>query len=178
MNGEYVRRTPIKELHEPCLKAVQEKGLGDGIRSDEWFDKVIELYQERFRTFPEFADKTYYFFVDDERVLFLPKAVKKVLKKDGADEALKLSADALEQLDTFDEENIEKALRGVAERMEKGFGKVAQPVRVAVTGTNQSAELFATLIVLGQERAVNRIRRALELRERDAFPMVEEQSDG
>jgi len=65
---------------------------------------------------------------------------------------------------TFDQgpQAMEHAFRSLAESRGLGLGKVAQPVRVAVTGTTVSPPLFETIALLGRERALRRIDAALE----------------
>ena len=89
-----------------------------------------------------------------------PEAVAKVLAKNGVGERLQVAADRLSALEPFDEAGLEEALRGLAEELGVGFGKVAQPIRVAVTGGRTSPPIFGTLAVVGRERAVERLRRA------------------
>ncbi|RKY16383.1 MAG: glutamate--tRNA ligase, partial [Planctomycetota bacterium] len=81
----------------------------------------------------------------------------------------------LEAAEPFRADVLEEALRGLCAELEVGLGKVAQPVRVSVTGTNVSAELFKTLELLGKERTLNRIRRALSFIESGDFPYSEEE---
>jgi len=56
---------------------------------------------------------------------------------------------------------LEQAFRDLATQKGLGLGKVAQPVRVAVTGTTVSPPLFETLVLLGREEALARIDAAL-----------------
>ena len=69
---------------------------------------------------------------------------------------------ALEGLDDWTEKSVESALIAMQESRDVGFGKVAQPIRVAVTGTSVSPGIFETLDLLGRERSLARMRGALD----------------
>ena len=56
---------------------------------------------------------------------------------------------------------LEQAFRDLAAQRGVGLGKVAQPVRVAVTGTTVSPPLFDTLVLLGRDEALARIDAAI-----------------
>ena len=59
---------------------------------------------------------------------------------------------------------LEGLIKGYCEANELSMGKVAQPIRVAVTGTTVSPAIFDTLILLGREKTIARINRCLSLR--------------
>jgi glutamyl-tRNA synthetase len=63
----------------------------------------------------------------------------------------------------WDEASIEEALRSLATQLEVGFGKLAQPIRVAVTGTTVSPPLFGTLVLIGRDRVLDRMATAAAL---------------
>ena len=70
--------------------------------------------------------------------------------------------DRLAALESWDESGIEGAFDAVREQHGGiGMGKLAQPVRVAVTGTSASPGIFETRALLGQQRAVGRIAEAI-----------------
>jgi glutamyl-tRNA synthetase len=60
-------------------------------------------------------------------------------------------------------EAIEAAVKGYCEKSGLGLGKVAQPIRVAVSGTTISPPIFQSLELLGREATLKRVDRALEL---------------
>ncbi|MBU0638782.1 MAG: glutamate--tRNA ligase [Planctomycetes bacterium] len=115
------------------------------------------------RTFRDVEQKTAVLFAPDEDVRYDPASVKKVLLR--GDEAglrvLREIAPELEQLGDWSPAALERVIRAFAEARDLGLGKVAQPLRVAVTGTTVSPAIFDTLAVLGRARTVARIRQAL-----------------
>jgi glutamyl-tRNA synthetase len=57
---------------------------------------------------------------------------------------------------------LDEAVRITAEQLELGMGRIAQPLRVALTGTAVSPSIDKTLWLLGRERSLERIRRAIQ----------------
>jgi len=101
--------------------------------------------------------------VDDDAYAFEPKAVEKWLRK-GEPSGLARLAEAREALaaqDPFEPEAIEATAGALAERLGVGLGKVAQPLRVAVTGSAASPPLGDTLAILGRDAVLRRIDRCL-----------------
>ena len=70
-------------------------------------------------------------------------------------------ADELEKLDVFDEKHLENAFKNVMTQTGLKLGKIAQPVRVALTGTTVSPGIFEIIDVLGKKRVLQRLRQAL-----------------
>jgi len=120
-----------------------------------------------FRTFRDVDAKSRCLFVADDEIVYDPKAVKKVLAKgDGAGYAMLSDLrDRLATLDDWSDESIETLLKAVMEAKSLGMGKVAQPLRVAVSGGTISPSIFETLALLGQPRTLARIDRCLAARE-------------
>ena len=80
---------------------------------------------------------------------------------DGAGERLQAARDALAELERFDAETIEAALRGVVERLAVKPKEVFQPVRVAISGSTVSPGIFESVEALGREETLGRIDAAL-----------------
>jgi len=118
-----------------------------------------------FRTFADIPAKCGVLFIADDAFDYDEKAVKKVLQKnEGA--AFAVLADIKEKLAGCDwnAEALESLIKDYCESNELGMGKVAQPLRVAVTGTTISPPIYDTLIFLGKEKTLARIDRCLGLK--------------
>jgi glutamyl-tRNA synthetase len=102
-------------------------------------------------------------FIDDEDVEYDPKSVKKVLAKNESAgfAVLGRARDELADVE-WAAEALEAWMNAFAERMALGMGKIAQPLRVAVTGTNISPPIFDTLLLLGKDKTLARIDRCLQ----------------
>ncbi|MEE9295591.1 MAG: glutamate--tRNA ligase [Phycisphaerae bacterium] len=118
------------------------------------------------RTFRDVEMKSAVLFVDDEAFDYDEKAVRKVLlKNDGAGYSmLETLLEKLETVSDWTAESLEALLMGVCESQDLKLGAVAQPLRVAVTGTTVSPPIYDTLVLLGRGRSLKRIRRALKER--------------
>ena len=160
MNGAYIRAMSPEDLAARVQPSLQDAGIEIDASKRDWFLDIVALYQERLKSLGEFVDKTRFFFADDFE--YEPQAVKKVLKKDSAAASLKESRAAIEALGELAPEALETGLRGVAEKLEIGFKKVAQPLRVALTGGTASAGLFETMALLGKETVLKRVDRVIE----------------
>ena len=104
------------------------------------------------------AESALFYFADD--VSYEEKAVKKFLKP-AAVEALRLLIEQFEILDDFSEENLESAFKAVMDQTELKLGKIAQPVRVALTGKTASPGIFEVTAILGKDKVVSRLKKAI-----------------
>jgi len=106
-----------------------------------------------------------FFFIDDDAMVFDAKAVDKVLKKDGGAgvAALRGIVPVLETIATWDAGAIHAAIEAHATQAGIGMGNIAQPLRVAVTGSTVSPAIHDTLAILGKEATLNRIARCVAL---------------
>ena len=159
MNGKYIEALPAAELAARLVPFVRRAGLDPDSRGREWLARLGALMKERAHTLAQFPKLTRYFFTDDYEIV--PPAAE-LLAKETTPAALKTALAALEAIPAanWTPAGIEAALRGAAKAAGLGFGKLAQPVRAAVTGTNVSPGLFELLELLGREVTLARLRRA------------------
>ena len=127
---------------------------------------LVPLVQERMQRLDEVQNYAPAFFRAD--VELDPDSVAKVLHKGNAAAVLRAAVAALESLAEWSTEAIETALRGLADELEMGFGKVAQPIRVAVTGSRVSPPLFESLELMPRDRVLERLRAAIPVAEEGA----------
>lgn len=120
---------------------------------------VVSAYRERAHTMAEMAEKCRYIFEDIAE--YAPKAVKKHMKA-AALEPLKAVCSRLGALSEWAEGPIELSVRDVAAELDLGLGKVAQPIRVAVTGDSASPGIGITLALVGRDKTLTRLYRALD----------------
>ena len=118
-----------------------------------------------FRTFEDVIKKAGFIFLPDESITYDPKAVQKVLaKSDG--EGYKMLESLLPRLQTHADWSapaIDQLVKSVCDEKGIQMGAVAQPLRVAVSGTTISPAIGDTLALLGKERAIVRISNCLRL---------------
>jgi glutamyl-tRNA synthetase len=141
----------------PYLQA-QLRRLGCDSSDQALLEGVIMAQRERTKTLKEMAHNSRFFFID--RIEIDPKAAAKHLGGDGRD-ALAKVRERLERLSQWNAVAIHAVLEDIAAHLQTGLGKVAQPLRVAVTGTAVSPPIDVTLELLGRTRTLARIDTAL-----------------
>ena len=141
----------------PYLRA-QLRRLGCDSSDQALLEGVIVAQRERTKTLKEMAHNSRFFFV--EHIEIDPKAAAKYLGGENRD-ALAQVREQLDRLPQWNALAIHAALNDVATRLQSGLGKVAQPLRVAVTGTAVSPPIDVTLELLGRIRTFERVDAAL-----------------
>jgi glutamyl-tRNA synthetase len=121
-------------------------------------EKAIETLQARSKTLVEMAKGLRFYFVDE--VVYEEKGAKKFLKA-GALEPMDLLIEKLDALPEFTHEALEQAFLAVMEALELKLGKIAQPVRLALTGSTVSPGIFEIIEVLGKAKTLERLRAAV-----------------
>lgn len=161
MNGQYLARMPVGELAPLIVAELEAAGVAAGTFDPEWLGRLIALEQERLKTVKDFVANTRYFFTRD--VQLDPKAVEKVLrKKDGAGFAVLAGlAGIFGRAPAWEAGELEKAALAYGGETGVKIGDIAQPLRVAVTGGTVSRGIWEVLELLGRERTLERIARAL-----------------
>ena len=105
------------------------------------------------------ADQAHFYYADE--VTFDEKAAKKFLKGN-VFEPLKTLKSSLEETDDYSDANLETIFTALLESFEIKLGKIAQPVRVALTGTSVSPGIFEVISVLGKQRVIPRLEKAIQ----------------
>jgi len=157
VNAHHIKERPAENLvpfMEPFLEA-----QGYPEKPARFIGKAIGTLQPRVRTLVEMAESMRFYMVDE--VCYDPEAARKFLTPAMRDPLNRLIA-CLEELEPFDEENLEKTFNQVVAEMGIKLGKIAQPVRVALTGVTVSPGLFEIIDVLGKDTVLKRLRRAME----------------
>jgi len=119
---------------------------------------IARVQQGRCKTMKAIAEQSLYLFNDV--TVYEPKAAKKHMKA-GSPALLAQVRDRLTSLVDWQDEPISAAVKAVAEANEVGMGKVAQPIRIAVTGTAVSPSIDGTLRLLGRETTLARLDAAI-----------------
>jgi glutamyl-tRNA synthetase len=152
LNQQHMMHTAPSAL-VPYLRA-QLRRLGCDSSDQRLLEGVIVAQRERAKTMKEMAQNSRFFFVD--RIEIDPKAAAKHLGGDAL-QTLSKVRERLAALPQWSSAALHTALNDLANELQTGLGKIAQPVRVAVTGTAVSPPIDATLELLGRERALARI---------------------
>jgi glutamyl-tRNA synthetase len=161
LNQQHIMRASAEHLAK-YLKP-QLAALGVNVEDDARLAVVAKTQQERAKTLKEMAQNSVFFFVEPST--YDENAAKKNLTKEGA-VPLAAVRQKLSDLSQWDAAAIHDAVNQVAVELALGLGKVAQPIRVAVSGTSVSPPIDATLEVLGREVTLMRLARVLEFIEK------------
>ena len=121
--------------------------------------EIVKAQRERNKTLAEIAEASVFFYKDFHG--YDEKAAKKHLTPAAAP-GLEALRESLEGLFPWSREAIHEAIAAVAEGLGVKLGAVAQPLRVAVSGTSVSPPIDLTLELLGKNKTLARIDRALE----------------
>lgn len=157
LNGIYLRQTDDKRLADEVSPLIAKKIGVDALDASqkEILINGMSGLKERAKTLIELADSSA-FYVTDGVLSFNEKAQSLI---DGAPEGLfKELANSLEALESWTEEDVDASVRAIAEKFELKLGKVAQPLRAVLTGSNSSPGIFEVMIVLGKTQTLKRIR--------------------
>ncbi|MGH1417431.1 MAG: glutamate--tRNA ligase [Hyphomicrobiaceae bacterium] len=175
LNGHYIRNSDDHELVRRCrdlLLLPQEDVIEDPLHQLDaslasiWLAKLdagVEAQllasmpglKERAKTLVGLLESAAYLFA--ERPLSLNKKATKLLDDD-ARENLKALHAHLSELDVWTTDELETAVRKFAEDNDLKLGKIAQPLRAAITGTNVSPPVFDVIAILGREEALARLK--------------------
>ncbi len=163
-NGDYIKALPDAEFVRRWRQWLAAYAPDVAAGMDERRALLLApALKPRARTFAEAVKAAAFAIVADDAFAFDPKAVDKVLKKGEPAGAaiLRDLREALAGLGSFDAAPVHTALESFASSRGLDMGKVAQPLRVALTGSGVSPPIEATLAVLGKESALRRIDRCL-----------------
>jgi len=162
MNGVYLRELS----HEDLLRKIMpflESGLPKEIKrpiSKAYVSLFLPLIRERINTLAEAAKYADFFFLDkleyDASLLMGKKMSAATTLR-----ALKAAQEKLSSLESFNHDLLEGTLRSLAEELRLKAGQLFNPLRVATTGRTAAPPLFETMVVLGKERCLKRIRVAV-----------------
>ncbi len=167
-NTEAIAKLSSDEFHQQLIRhdgysrsCTFQIGLGNRFRP------FAACYRERSRTLDEPFANGQFFVTDDTKIEYDPKAIDKALLKND-DQGLAVLNDLqppLESIptDKWTASELEKTIKDYAQQKNLGMGKVAQPLRVAVSGSTVSPPIFDTLVILGKGSTLARIGRCLQL---------------
>ena len=156
VNAQWLKQLPADDVAARLVPFLAEQGLT--VEADARLSKVVVALRERAQTLVEMAEKARYFYSDG--VALDEKAAAKHL---GADSKALLQAvrTELAGLTGWETEALDGVIKSVSEKAGVGMGKVAQPVRVAVTGNTASPGIGETLELIGRVESLKRVDAAL-----------------
>jgi len=159
LNAEHIRALPVDELSARLQPFLEQAGFHP---SPEKVLAVTPLIRERIKLLREAASAADFFFLPQ----LAPYDPAELIPSKGGDAAMALRVleHAQEVLATtdFDHDSLDQALRAAASQLGLKAGQAFQPIRVAVCGRKNAPPLFETMVVLGREVCLARIKQAEE----------------
>jgi glutamyl-tRNA synthetase len=163
LNQQHMMRAPVRELAAQLQWHLGR--LGVQANDLEQLEGIVAAQRERAKTLKEMAEASLFFFREFEH--YDEKAARKNLTAESGP-LLAAAREKFAQLSPWNAQGVHAALEAICAEAGVGLGKVAQPVRVAVSGGAVSPPIDATVALLGKEAATRRIDRALEYIRRGA----------
>jgi len=160
LNSHYIKESDPARLAALTAPFLAGMGLSDPDLG--YLAAVVPLLQPRAVTLVEMAEKAACFLVPDAELAYDQAAVEKFLAPESK-ERLAALREVLAGLSAFTHDALEAAIQGYLADADIKFKVLAQPLRVAITGSTASPGLYETMEVMGKERVLARMDRALSL---------------
>ena len=163
MNGHYIREMSSDELTIALLShwnVVSPPGLPSG-PDPKLLAQIVPLVQDRLKTLNDAAERIPFFF-SDEFEYEASELIQRNMDDAETVSALEASMSAIGSVHPFTASGLEERLRTLAEDLELKVGQLLGTLRVATSGLKVSPPLFESLEILGRERVLHDLRRAIE----------------
>jgi glutamyl-tRNA synthetase len=161
-NTQYLQKLPVEDLVPQVELELRRSKLWNEEWATgagrEWFRRTVDLLRPRVRLLPDFSTWSRAFFSDEFTID--PAAGAKFWKDPKVPHLLAKLAEALAALPEWNHDACDHALRALCEAEGVKAGLLINATRVAIVGQAVAPPLFDTMVVLGRERVVKRLRAA------------------
>ncbi len=157
VNEQWLKRASTERLSDALTPFMVARGFD--LSAGPPLEEIVEVQRDRASTLEEMAEKSAFIFTAPEQ--YVAKAAKQHFKP-GVSAVLETLDRDLGNLDEWSVDATQAVVEATAERLDLKMGKVAQPLRVAVTGDAASPGIGQTLYLLGREETLERVQRALD----------------
>jgi glutamyl-tRNA synthetase len=159
LQGEYCRDLPNDRFYELAVHALAKAGIDTNRFDVNYVKAALDTCRGKIKTFSELPSYGGFYFRDS--VEYDVEAAKKSFVPENKPRLEKLR-DAFSKADSFNAANLEAALKATATELGVKAGVLVHPVRLAATGNSSGPSLYHLLEVIGKEKALARIERALD----------------
>jgi glutamyl-tRNA synthetase len=162
INAQYIKKLSVKELSGLCRPYLVET-CGDALQnySDDYIAGVVALEQERLKKLSDIGTSTQFFFTPeltyDAKILIWKKSNQAETK-----EKLKETMEKLKEVTDWNKDNLAKEIFTFIKDKNLTNGEVLWPLRVALSGQENSPGPFEIAAILGKEESLNRVQKAIE----------------
>ncbi|OQY08146.1 MAG: glutamate--tRNA ligase [Desulfobacteraceae bacterium 4572_123] len=157
LNADHIKAAPPEKLTGKLIPFL--KNLGIEAEKGPYLESIIKTLNARSKTLVEMAEKARFYFQDV--IEYDEKAARKVLKPIAVEPLKELLA-RFADMDAFTEPLLEDAFRAVMAKTGLKLGKIAQPVRVALTGRTASPGIFEIIEIIGKKKVMTRLEKAID----------------
>jgi len=157
LNGWHIRNSSDEYLAKELIPFIKRLGIEDVTEEDT--RKLVPILKKRSKTLVEMAEKSMFYFGMD--VEYEKEADEKFLTPDFLDFLIDLR-NRLNELNEFNEKALEELFLKFLDDHKIKLKEIAQPIRVALTGKTVSPGLFEVIQVLGKEKVIHRLNKAIE----------------
>ena len=158
LNSHYIKERPLPLLAQEIRPLISQKGYSLNSESG-WLERMVATLQPRAKTLVELVELAQFYLCSEVSIdakaqaKFLTPSVRPVLSR---------LRECLAQLQAWELKEIKGVFEGVIHEHHLSLGKIAQPVRVALTGSTASPGIFEVIEVLGRDSTLSRLDRALD----------------
>jgi len=157
VNSEYLKSKTIPELSAAIKEFLPADSKTCDNITEEYFSRVVRLFQGRMNTLAEFKDWSGFCFTDQYEY---DEDTSKILDRDLSRE-ISLLSERMEKIGNYSHDEIEGEFRAVAQDLGLKARDLVHPVRVALTGKRIGPGLFELMEVLGKEKVKQRLQRLI-----------------
>ncbi|MBF0100908.1 MAG: glutamate--tRNA ligase [Desulfobacterales bacterium] len=156
LNAAHIQASDISYLCRLMIPLLNQ--IGCNAEQGTFLEKVIFTLQKRSKTLIEMADNARFYYTD--AVVYEDQAIQKCFTP-ASTPLMAALLEQLKQISEFNEKNLESAFHRVVEQTGVKMNQIAQPIRVALTGKTASPGIFEIIEILGQDKAMSRIEKAI-----------------
>ncbi len=156
VNSQHMLKLSNDEIFDRTVPFLEKRGIKVNDRT--MGIKAVTSERERGRTFDELAEISTFYFRDV--IEFDPKSKDKWLNDEGK-KTLSVLVERLSGIEDFSDHNIGEVFKKLIEETGKKMLDLAQPCRVALTGTTVSPGIYEVMAILGKDAVLNRFKRAI-----------------
>jgi glutamyl-tRNA synthetase len=157
LNSQYIKKIGLDELVQRVRPFIEAKGYSN--IDPDFLGKAVLSFRERVKTLVEMADLSEFYFC--EEIAYDEKAAAKFLNQETITVLHQAITSLLDQ-SVLEKERVHGLIQQLAEMRAEPLVKIAQPIRVALTGRSASPPIDEVMEVLGKERVIERLKKAME----------------
>ncbi len=159
LNGEYIREMSEEQFYERSIRALARAGLDTSKYPLEYVKAALDTCKGKFKLFGELPAYAGFYF--KEKIEYDPEAVQRDFIAENKPRLAKLR-EALAKLEPFDHDHIGATIGATAKELGVKTGVLVHPTRLACCGNTAGPSLYHLLGILGKQRVIQRLDRALE----------------